>query len=450
MLKKIPFRRIRWPGWVVLAVIGLSFVYGMTQLIEAIRFEPVSDSVSPLTNDYKTETKNTDTYTMSINIPMMEDESIKKPIQRWIEHEKEAFLEKVKENKNQLGNGTRAHLVIQADSKKSTDDTFHILFHSYMLVGDVKGKEHVKTFTINAAEKKIVKLPDIMKTNEESINMIGNRLMGHPESKVQKVLQDPASWNWSLNEKALTLYFNDLDEYGPTQVNIPIHAILPYLDERIEGSLKVAKASVEYGEKYVALTFDDGPDPDVTPRILKILKDHDVHATFFMLGSQAEKYPDVAKDVAEAGHEIGNHSDHHKDLTKIGKEQMVQEVLASSKKIMSATGQLPSVLRPPYGAINAEVERFAQDSHSTLVLWSVDSLDWKNKNVNAIHSTVQKEIAPGAIILLHDVHSTTADALPGLLAMLEKEGYQFITVSQLQSKLTVETASPFYGNMKKG
>jgi peptidoglycan-N-acetylglucosamine deacetylase len=449
MLKKIPFRRIRWPGWVVLAVIGISFIYGMIQLVEAIRFEPESGNASPLIIDFKTETKNADTYTMSIKIPIMEDESIKKPIQGWINNEKKAFLEEVKENKSQLGNGSRAHLVIQADSEKSTDDTFHILFHSYKLVGDVRGVEHVKSFTINAAEKKIVKLPDIMATNEEVINMIRKHLVGHPEQNVQKALQDPASWNWALNEKALTLYFNDIDESGPTELNIPIHAILPYLDEKVAGSLGVAKALIESG-KYVALTFDDGPDPDVTPRILKVLKDHDVHATFFMLGSQAEKYPEVAKGVAEAGHEIGNHSDHHKDLTKISKEEMTKEVLASSQKIMSATGQIPSVLRPPYGAINGEVERLAYDNGSSLVLWSVDSLDWKNKQVNAIYSTVQKELTPGAIILLHDVHTTTADALPGLLTMLEKEGYEFLTVSELQAKLAVETASPFYGNMKKG
>ncbi|MBW3112310.1 polysaccharide deacetylase family protein [Bacillus sp. MCCB 382] len=450
MLKKIPFRRIRWPGWVVLAAIGLSFLYGMTQLVEAIRFEPESNRPSPLTIDFKTDNENTDTYTMSIKIPVMEDQHIKKPIQGWINDEKRAFLQEVKENKSQFGSGSRAHLVIQADSRKSAGDTIHILLHSYQLVDDVRGEEHVKTFTINTAEKKIVTLPDIMDTSEEAVNMIQKRLKGHPGDKVQKAFQNPASWNWTLNNEALTLYFNGIDEAGPTEVQIPIHVILPYLKEKTAGALKVAGTSVEPGEKYVALTFDDGPDPDVTPRILKVLKDHDVHATFFMLGSQAEKYPDIAKEVAKAGHEIGNHSDHHKDLTKIRKEEMTQEVLASSRKIMNATGQLPTVLRPPYGAINNEVETLAHDNGSSLVLWSVDSLDWKNKNVNAIHSTVQKEMAPGAIILLHDVHSTTADALPGLLTMLEKEGYEFLTVSQLQSKLAVETASPFYGNMKKG
>ncbi|MEI2664222.1 polysaccharide deacetylase family protein [Rossellomorea sp. LJF3] len=450
MLKKIPFKRIRWPGWVVLIIIGFSFVYGMAQLVDAIRFDPESEGASPVSIDFKTESTDTDTYTMSIKTPVMEDPQIKKPLKDWIKKEKEDFLKRVKENKKELGEGYRAHLIIQADSRKSTHDTYSIMFHSYQLVNDVRGKEHVKTFTLDVSEEKFVKLPDIMTTNDELIQMIRTRLQGQPNAELQEILKDPASWNWTLNGKALTLYFNDINEAGPTRVELPIHALLPYLDDKTADDLEVAEASTGMGEKYVALTFDDGPDPYVTPRILNVLKEHDVKATFFMLGSQAEKYPAVAKSVAEAGHEIGNHTDHHKDLTKIGREQMVQEVLASRQKITAATEEIPVMLRPPYGAINRDVETVANDNGTSLVLWSVDSLDWKNKNAAAIHSVVQKEIAPGAIILLHDVHSTTADALPGLLTLLEKEGYEFLTVSQLQAKLAVETASPFYGSMKKG
>lgn len=450
MLKKIPFRRIRWPGWVVLIVIGFSFIYGMAQLVEAIRFDPESEATSLPGIEFKTESTNADTYTMSIETPVMEDPQINKPLNDWIKKEKEDFLKRVKENKKELGDGYRAHLIIQADSRKSTQDTYSIMFHSYQLVNDVRGKEHVKTFTLDGAERKFVKLPDIMTTNDEMIQTIRTHIQRQANAKMQEALKDPATWNWTLNGEALTLYFNDIEEAGPTRVEVPIHAILPFLDDKTADTLEVAKSSIELEEKYVALTFDDGPDPHVTPRILNVLKEHDVQATFFMLGSQAEKYPAVAKSVAEAGHEIGNHTDHHKDLTKIGREQMTQEVLASRQKIMDATEEIPIILRPPYGAINRDVETVADDNGTSLVLWSVDSLDWKNKNAAAITSVVQKEIAPGAIILLHDVHSTTADALPTLLTTLEKEGYRFLTVSQLQSKLAAETASPFYGNMKKG
>lgn len=464
MVKKIPFRRIRLPGWVVLFVIGFSFVYGMSQLVDAIRFDPDSGKASLSGIEFKTVTENTDTYTISIQNPVIGDSNIHKPIQGWIKHEKEAFLEAVKENKEELGEGYRAHLIVQADMKKATHDTYSLIFHSYQLVNSVRGQQHVKTYTIDASEKRILQLSDIMQMNGNAIRMIRKQLQNNESmnlagDKMDKVLKDPASWNWSISPKALTLYFEETeiaaDGAGPIQIKIPIKNILPYLDEKTADALGTSEVTqvngsneevaIEPGGKYVALTFDDGPNLEVTPRILKTLKAHDVHATFFMLGSQAEKYPSLAKEVAEAGHEIGNHTDHHQDLTKIGRNQMVQEFQSSSQKIEDATGQIPSILRPPYGAINHEVVEVAGDYGSSLVLWSVDSLDWKNKNAAAINRVVQRESAPGSIILLHDVHPTTADALPTLLTMLEKEGYHFVTVSQLQS-INTESAGPYYGN----
>jgi peptidoglycan-N-acetylglucosamine deacetylase len=461
MLKKIPFRRIRWPGWVVLCVIGFSLVYGMAQLVVGIGFDQDSGQASLSSIDFETVTEKTDTYTLSIKSPVIGDSTIHKPIQGWIKQEKDAFLAAVKENKEELGEGYRAHLIIQADVKKATDDTYSVIFNSYQMVNHIRGQQQIKTYTIDASEKRILQLSDIMQTSGKSIRIIQNQIQKNEsihlvDEKMDKVLSDPASWNWSITPTALTLYFNQTeiaaDGAGPIQVEVPIKDIRPYLNEKTADALGTSEetpvnASIEPEGKYVALTFDDGPNVEVTPRILKILKAHDVPATFFMLGSQAEKYPSLAKRVAEAGHEIGNHTDHHQDLTKIGRNQAAQEIQISSRKIEEATGQIPSSLRPPYGAINHEVVEVAGNYGSPIVLWSVDSLDWKNKNADAINRVVQKEITPGSIILLHDVHPTTADALPTLLTTLEKQGYQFVTVSQLQSINMVESSGPYYGNI---
>jgi peptidoglycan-N-acetylglucosamine deacetylase len=461
MLKKIPFRRIRWPGWVVLFVIGFSLVYGMAQLVVGIGFDKDSGQASLSSINFETVTEKTDTYTMSIKTPVIGDSTIHKPIQGWIKQEKEAFLAAVKENKDELGDGYRAHLIIQADVKKATDDTYSIIFNSYQLVNDIRGQQQVKIYTIDASEKRILHLSDIMQTSGKPIHIIRNQILKNEsinlvDDKMDKVLSDPASWNWSISPRALTLYFEESEiaakGAGPIQVEIPIKLIRPYLNNKTADALGTSEGtpvnvSIEPEGKYVALTFDDGPNVEVTPRILKILKAHDVQATFFMLGSQAEKYPSLAKRVAEAGHEIGNHTDHHQDLTKIGRNQVAQEIQISSRKIEEATGQIPSSLRPPYGAINHEVVEVAGDYGSPIVLWSVDSLDWKNKNADSINRVVQKEITPGSIILLHDVHPTTADALPTLLTTLKKEGYHFVTVSQLQSVNAEESAGPYYGNI---
>lgn len=198
-----------------------------------------------------------------------------------------------------------------------------------------------------------------------------------------------------------------------------------------------------YG-KYVALTFDDGPHPNVTPEILQTLKEHDIKATFFMLGSQVEKYPDTAAQVAREGHEIGNHTYHHPNLRKQPYAEMMEEVRKTNEKIEQATGVTPELFRPPYGIYTNEVLDYAGASGYSMVLWSVDSLDWKSRNAEAIHKVVTQQIANESIVLLHDIHATTAEALPALIHTLKKEGYSFLTVSELLAIQNSTTVGPHF------
>ncbi|MDN6161881.1 MAG: polysaccharide deacetylase family protein, partial [Atopostipes sp.] len=194
-----------------------------------------------------------------------------------------------------------------------------------------------------------------------------------------------------------------------------------------------------------ALSFDDGPHTDVTPRILKTLKNHQAKATFYMLGNQVDYYPSLVKEVLNDGHEIGNHSKSHKDLTHLSSEQIRKEIQSTNQSIQEASGgYLPKSLRPPYGAVNDSVEDFAGEFKLPIVMWSVDSLDWKSRNPEAINQEVMANIHPGAIVLLHDIHPTTADALPTLLTNLENEGYEFVTVSQLLEFAELEGFGPHY------
>jgi peptidoglycan-N-acetylglucosamine deacetylase len=441
MLNKIPFRRIRWPGWVVLIIMVYLFVCGTTQL-KSLWFFDFIDADREST-EFKIVTENTDTYTISIETPEIEDDVLNKSVIKWINNEKEQFFTSVKENKSELGEGYRAHLFIQTDMRESTAGTYSLIINSYQLVNSFQGVQDVKTFTIDRIEDRILKFSDVVKSSENATAEIRrqiqeNNTINLSDEKINRVLEDPELWNWTIDNHSLSLYFTAVNGRH-FQIEIPIEVIRPYLNEKVANSLGNSEnktnnhAAEELENKYVALTFDDGPDSKVTPRILKILKDHDVQATFFMLGSQAEKFPSLAKKVSDAGHEIGNHTNLHKDLTKLEKSQLLEEVLISRQKIQEATGQTPSILRPPYGAVNQQVVETARVNGSSIVLWSVDSLDWKNKNAVDINKVVQKEIRPGSIILLHDVHSTTADSLPKLLSTLEKEGYQFLTVSQLRA-----------------
>ncbi|WJV28346.1 polysaccharide deacetylase family protein [Rossellomorea sp. AcN35-11] len=242
-------------------------------------------------------------------------------------------------------------------------------------------------------------------------------------------------------------------------MKIPMKEVQSQLSVNIQGEPtehQSSNSTKENGErkpldpngKYVALTFDDGPSPKVTPDILKTLKEHYAKATFFMLGSQVDFYPDLAKKVSEDGHEIANHTLHHRDLSQLGQEQIEHQIKESEKIITKATGQENLLIRPPYGAYNDKVESVAQAANEPLILWSVDSLDWQSLNEQDVITTVEHEVVPNSIVLLHDIHPSTGKALPELLSALEDQGYEFVTVSQLLTLKQFDESNPVFGAVK--
>lgn len=182
--------------------------------------------------------------------------------------------------------------------------------------------------------------------------------------------------------------------------------------------------------KKIALTFDDGPDPKVTVQILETLEKYNAKATFFMLGSRVEYYPDIAKKVKDAGHELGNHTWNHVDLTKASIEKVSSEINETSAIIQKVTGAKATAFRPPYGAVNETVRN---QTNLPIVLWNVDTLDWKHRDADRLLAEVKENTKDGSTILMHDIHQATADGLDAVLAYLQSEGYTFVTVSELHS-----------------
>ncbi len=181
-------------------------------------------------------------------------------------------------------------------------------------------------------------------------------------------------------------------------------------------------------KKRVALTFDDGPDAKVTPQILAILKKHNVKATFFMVGKNASSNAKIVEQVYLEGHEIGNHTWNHPKLTSLSKASVKQEVDRTSNAIYDAIGQYPTVFRPPYGATNDQVRSVITVPS---ILWSIDTLDWKHRNADKILTYVKASVKDGSIILMHDIHQTTANGLENVILYLQKQGYECVTVSDI-------------------
>lgn len=190
---------------------------------------------------------------------------------------------------------------------------------------------------------------------------------------------------------------------------------------------------VETEEKKVALSFDAGWGNEDTAQLLEILKNHNLHVTFFMTGEWVTNYPDDVKAILEAGHDLGNHSENHKNMSQIPDEDKKEELMKVHDKVKELTGYEMCLFRPPYGDYDNAVIDVAKDCRYYTVQWDVDSLDWQNKGVDSVITTVteHKNLGNGSIILCHNGAEYTAQALDTLITSLQDMGYEIVPVSEL-------------------
>jgi len=179
------------------------------------------------------------------------------------------------------------------------------------------------------------------------------------------------------------------------------------------------------GDRTVALTFDDGPHPELTPRLLDILEREKISATFFVIGSCAVHCPDIVRRAFGAGHEIGNHTWSHPVLTRVSLARAAEEISRTDALLNDLTGDVPNTIRPPYGAMNDRLSELALPR--PLILWDVDTLDWRNRSASAIERAAIT--SDGGIVLLHDINPTTVKALPAIIRNFKSRGYRFVTIS---------------------
>lgn len=178
----------------------------------------------------------------------------------------------------------------------------------------------------------------------------------------------------------------------------------------------------------IALTFDDGPSTAWTPALLDGLKERGVKATFFLIGENADKNPEIVKRMAEEGHLIGNHTYHHVELTKVSENEARLELADTSAVIVRITGKEPEYMRPPFGAWQRKLE---QEIQMLPVLWTIDPLDWTTENQDEIVNKVVTEAEENDIILLHDCYKSSIEAGLRIVDILQEEGFVFVTVDEL-------------------
>ena len=305
----------------------------------------------------------------------------------------------------------------------------------------------IKTFVFDTEKKQFLSLKDIIK--EEQIPLFLTKLKQALKEKYkdcllenfEKNLEEDTTFyeSFSFDEKNIHIFFNPYlitsGYCNILEILIPINNFslkIPIESEQTEQKEKTEytfqQNNIDFKKPVIALTFDDGPSK-YTNKILDILKENNANATFFVIGNKVEIFKDTIQKMVSLGNEIGNHSYSHKWLTKLNKEEFQTEIEKTQNIVKEITGYTPLLLRPTYGSINKQIRL---NTDLKIVMWTVDTMDWKLKNSKTIAERALKDIKDGDIILMHDIRERTLEAIKILIPELKKQGYQFVTVSELE------------------
>ena len=206
---------------------------------------------------------------------------------------------------------------------------------------------------------------------------------------------------------------------------------------------EITFSSVHVDGSYIAMTFDDGPSASLTPKLLDLLAAHHIKATFFVIGENVAEHPEIVERAAREGHEIGNHTWTHPRLDKMSDDAVRRELSRTDDAIKRAIGTRPTLLRPPYGSITSRQKNWIHKEFGyRIILWDVDPLDWRRPGPMTVCNRIVKETRPGSIVLSHDIHPGTIEAMPATFNQLEAKGFKFVTVSELIGMAKPETPKP--------
>ena len=242
--------------------------------------------------------------------------------------------------------------------------------------------------------------------------------------------QDLSAWNFDYKDSQIILYpsqsVENLDE-----IALPVSSFFEVIQSSylLDKDAELYKAYYEKkNRKVVALTFDDGPNPATTNQALDTLSKYGIKATFFVLGKNVSGNEEILKRMKSDGHVIGNHSWSHPVLSKLSLDEAKKQITDTEDALTKVLGSSSKLMRPPYGAITDDIRNSLDLS---FIMWDVDSLDWKSKNEASILTEIQREVKNGSIILMHDIHAETVNALPKVIDYLKGQGYDFVTIPDL-------------------
>ncbi len=224
-----------------------------------------------------------------------------------------------------------------------------------------------------------------------------------------------------------TEYRSVSDHFGEYAVQANEGILDKDTKKKLEQALYVPR-KIDTSKKLIAFSFDDGPKRGNTERILEALEKQNFRASFFILGQNAKEYPDIVEKIYKSGNEVSGHSWSHPLLTKLSQQEIREQQDKMNDAIYKACGTSAVSFRPPYGGIDENVKKIID---GPLILWNVDTLDWKTRNAKSTEKVILEKAKDGDIVLMHDIHKQTVEAVENVLPILKKKGYEVCTVSEL-------------------
>lgn len=288
---------------------------------------------------------------------------------------------------------------------------------------------YVKTYFFDKNEETLLNIKEIIDKN--NIANIKNDLsknninIHYLENYLNQI-------NFFIDKDHTYIYFNINNEkieliYKNKEIKFLKQLILNENIKKVD-NFYISNQVLDINKKYVALTFDDGPSI-YTKDILEILKKHNVSATFFILGNKVPIYSDLLNEMLENGNIIGNHSYNHKWLVKLNENELKEQINKTNEEIYKYTGYIPTILRPTYGSVNKKIKNI---TNMNIILWTVDTMDWKYKSVNKIIYKATNNLKDGDIILMHDIYKRTALSLDKIITEIKKQGFEIVTILELK------------------
>ena len=394
---------------------------------------------------------------IGILYPETEVAFLNKEINKWISGVVEKYKAEAYSASAQRDN---AELTVYYESYRADESTVSVVMRgTYFAPYMAHPEDIVKTFNADLQAKKLFNVGELFAGGyrERFEDMVVNKTGVAKEAvdshfldngyltrdSLVVVLERGAYLAMSEGTKTASFDYTEIADLLKKSFSAKEEASAPK-EEDYEGA-QGKQYTIDPDKPMLALTFDDGPSAH-TDRLLDIFAKHGGKGTFFVVGNLIDSRKTTLRRIAAEGHEIGNHSWNHRQLTNLSDEEVKDQIMMTRAKIYDVAGVDCRIVRPPYGACNDSVRAVGAQMGVSFVNWSVDTLDWKTKNADAVYKEIMQDASDGAIILCHDLHKTTVDAMERVIPELLAKGYQLVTVSQLMeySDKALEAGKMYY------